>query len=717
MNKKVISFMLILAIVILTFAPIAEAASNRLLYRGSRGSDVKTLQQRLNNLGYNAGKADGIFGSRTYNAVKAFQRKHGLAVDGIVGRNTRNILFSGSTKPSRGETSNKTTSTPITSLLRRGSRGSQVTTLQKRLNQLGYNAGKADGIFGTRTYNAVKAFQRGKGLVADGIVGKNTINKLYPKSTSKPTPKPNPQPKPTEPQHKPPVNNVPITQTLRKGSRGSQVTTLQKRLNQLGYNAGKADGIFGTRTYNAVKAFQRGKGLAADGIVGKNTINKLYPPKDDSGLDDFVPFEVKAGSLKGKTVIIDAGHGGSDSGATRNGYKEKDFTFDMAKRLEGMLKKAGAEVIMTRSSDVARTLQYRGNVANIKILDEEIKRVSAEISELEKEMEAVNVKSRSLETTQNSLSNIEGNIQENEAELEKLNIELNELNAKIEMTEGKIKEEKETEIEIEIEEVEYIEKIDEEEIEESKQEELEKEKVKELEINEEELERLKTAVEEIQEKITTLTLENDEKIEGKKEIVQNITRLNSKESDSKDFETRLAKLKDELEELKNLKSNVSKYTGKDRLKPADKNLVNIFDRSKDYNNIIFISIHNNSTSANNQTSASGIRVYYRPTIVSDNQGQTEKVYYNGYNDNGRKLFAQMLNEEMQSKSVFSRKTTKLYNTNDLAVLREQNLVSALVEVGFMNNPNDLALLRRQQTREDIAAGMFNGIGKYFATVR
>ena len=202
MNKKTISIVLILTIVTLAFVPIASAASNRLLRRGSRGDDIRALQQRLNELGYNCGRADGIFGKQTDSAVRAFQRQNGLAVDGIVGKDTRAKLYS--QPPSRGDTDRKD-SAPITSTLRRGSRGSQVTTLQRRLNELGYNAGAADGIFGIRTYNAVIKFQRENGLAVDGIVGKNTINKLYatsgskpePKPTPAPTPKPEPEPKPT----------------------------------------------------------------------------------------------------------------------------------------------------------------------------------------------------------------------------------------------------------------------------------------------------------------------------------------------------------------------------------------------------------------------------------------------------------------------------------------------------------------------------------------
>ena len=59
------------------------------------------------------------------------------------------------------------------------------------------------------------------------------------------------------------------------GSRGSEVTQIQQRLQELGYDPGTADGIFGTRTQQAVIAFQRDYGLTADGIVGKNTLAAL----------------------------------------------------------------------------------------------------------------------------------------------------------------------------------------------------------------------------------------------------------------------------------------------------------------------------------------------------------------------------------------------------------------------------------------------------------
>ena len=64
---------------------------------------------------------------------------------------------------------------------------------------------------------------------------------------------------------------------LKIGSKGIYVQLLQSVLNRLGYGAGEVDGIFGVRTENAVKRFQRTVGLTVDGIVGKNTWNALMP--------------------------------------------------------------------------------------------------------------------------------------------------------------------------------------------------------------------------------------------------------------------------------------------------------------------------------------------------------------------------------------------------------------------------------------------------------
>ena len=72
--------------------------------------------------------------------------------------------------------------------------------------------------------------------------------------------------------------NIPrydLTRVLKKGDKGEDVSELQNRLNELGYNCGKADKIFGKKTEKAVKKFQKAKKITVDGIVGKNTAHAL----------------------------------------------------------------------------------------------------------------------------------------------------------------------------------------------------------------------------------------------------------------------------------------------------------------------------------------------------------------------------------------------------------------------------------------------------------
>lgn len=64
----------------------------RMLKKGSQGADVRDMQIMLNSLGYDCGTADGIFGNKTVEAVKAFQNAEGLTVDGIAGTQTLETL-------------------------------------------------------------------------------------------------------------------------------------------------------------------------------------------------------------------------------------------------------------------------------------------------------------------------------------------------------------------------------------------------------------------------------------------------------------------------------------------------------------------------------------------------------------------------------------------------------------------------------------------------
>lgn len=156
------------------YAPTAAVVPDMpMLYRGCTGDAVKTLQDKLNALGYNSGNVDGIFGAKTYAAVTAFQKANSLGVDGIVGKLTWGKLYGIS--PAMPVETTTVVGRPMVSY---GSRGDAVRKLQELLNALGYDCGSVDGIFGSKTKAAVLAFQKANGLGVDGIVGPLTWAKL-----------------------------------------------------------------------------------------------------------------------------------------------------------------------------------------------------------------------------------------------------------------------------------------------------------------------------------------------------------------------------------------------------------------------------------------------------------------------------------------------------------------------------------------------------------
>jgi len=257
---------------------------------GSSGTDVRRIQTYLNRIRQNfpliplISPVDGSFGTRTQDAVRVFQRTFNLTSDGVVGVGTWNKISQIYTAVTglaelNGEGERiGVGNTPPTTVLRQGSRGSDVLQLQFLLNYIAQfyptlSSVAQDSVFGANTASAVRSFQRLFGLTADGVVGPATWNKLYQvyltlQSGDSPSGG---------------TGNNPIPWPgvyLRQGSTGSNVSTLQRLLNnarntyaQLPFL--RVDGIFGANTNNAVRIFQRAAGLTVDGIVGPSTWNAL----------------------------------------------------------------------------------------------------------------------------------------------------------------------------------------------------------------------------------------------------------------------------------------------------------------------------------------------------------------------------------------------------------------------------------------------------------
>ena len=296
-------------------APVQAPNSSlppRPLRLGSGGDDVRTLQLRLNRISDNypaipkIAIPDGVFSFDTEEAVKTFQEIFGLTPDGIVGSatwykilflynavkrlnelNSEGIALSEVTKQYEGES-------------KLGDSGTAVRNIQYFLNYLAEFYSEIpqidiDGIFGEKTENAVKAFQRLFELPITGSVDLATYDTLYRTYLGF-------------------IENLPFKYfdgeiypypgiPLRLGSQSEVVRLLQEYLNYISqfYNqipSVTPTGYFGERTEEAVTALQRFLGIEPNGTVGAvtwNAITSLYN-------DLFIGNRLSEGQYPGYTI-------------------------------------------------------------------------------------------------------------------------------------------------------------------------------------------------------------------------------------------------------------------------------------------------------------------------------------------------------------------------------------------------------------------------------
>ena len=193
-NRMLLLALALVTVLVLTPDTRVDAAS---LKQGSRGTEVKQLQQNLVGLGYLEGTADGQYGAKTAAAVKKFQADFGLAADGRAGEATQTAVYNA------------------------------VVRLQVELRNAGFAPGTADGHFGSNTKKALQKYQSRFGLEQTGAANAATWAVMDANSLG-----------------------------LRGGASvqaGSQMKQMQQALIGLGYLEGTADGIDGPKTKEAVR--------------------------------------------------------------------------------------------------------------------------------------------------------------------------------------------------------------------------------------------------------------------------------------------------------------------------------------------------------------------------------------------------------------------------------------------------------------------------------
>jgi peptidoglycan hydrolase-like protein with peptidoglycan-binding domain len=229
--------------------------STKLLKSGSKGSEVKRVQEQLKKLGYYTSKPNSKFDSKTVSAVKAFQKGNELTVNGKADKATRELLNSG-----KGLSKKEAASV---STLKKGDRGEQVKKVQRQLKKLGYFDGNVAGNFQSQTQTAVKKFQKANSLTVNGKADKATRKLL---NSGKGL---------SLEEYKKQL----LTAPLEEGDKGEGVKKVQEQLKKLGYFDGSLGGNYGELTTAAVKGFQKANSLSVSGKADTETRKLLNSGK------------------------------------------------------------------------------------------------------------------------------------------------------------------------------------------------------------------------------------------------------------------------------------------------------------------------------------------------------------------------------------------------------------------------------------------------------
>jgi N-acetylmuramoyl-L-alanine amidase len=229
--------------------------------------------------------------------------------------------------------------------LRRGDRGLAVLEMRHRLRQLGLllsdeaSRGDAPDLFDEPCDHAVRSFQQQRGLRIDGVVDRETHRAL------------------DEARWR--LGDRILSFAVRHPYVGDDVAGLQHRLIDMGFDCGRADGVFGARTENALREFQRNVGLPSDGTCGPATFRALRQLARTvvggraNELREYERLHHGGPTMAGKLVVIDPGHGGRDRGSSNGLVDEAGIVDDIANRVEGRLTAAGAQAYRTRGGEGA----------------------------------------------------------------------------------------------------------------------------------------------------------------------------------------------------------------------------------------------------------------------------------------------------------------------------------------------------------------------------
>jgi len=214
-------------------------------------------------------------------------------------------------------------------VLRRGASGAAVAEVRARLAHLGLCDDAPGGVdpetiaFDDELDRAVRAFQQERGITVDGIVGPDTFRRLDEARWQ--------------------LGDRVLSYVPGHMMVGDDVTQLQRRLIELGFNPGRPDGIFGPDTDHALREFQAGVGVVADGTCGPETFRafdrliRTVIGGDAAELREHVHLNDLQTGVADKVIVIDPGS-----------TVDPDICHAIAVRVEGRLAALGTQALLTR---------------------------------------------------------------------------------------------------------------------------------------------------------------------------------------------------------------------------------------------------------------------------------------------------------------------------------------------------------------------------------
>ncbi|MDP3233622.1 MAG: peptidoglycan-binding protein [Myxococcales bacterium] len=273
---------------------------------GQKSDGIKTIERRLQTLGYDVGKVDGIYSRETAAAVKAFKADQPdiRNTSGAIAEHGRKVLRDEVRALAHDPQRRRLDPTKAQRILDtrtakaamavhangekglgEGSKGPAVENVQKHLRAAGYDPQHTNGVFDERTAGALKAFQRQSGLEPSGRVDAQTWKRLKTSFI---------------------LSSHAAAPAQARGEHSAEVKQSEKLLQKLGFNPGKVDGVFDARTEKAVKAFEKKHGLERDGEIGTNQLAQMKKLAAKAG-GIQVTNEMRRLVANGKSVALSMG--------------------------------------------------------------------------------------------------------------------------------------------------------------------------------------------------------------------------------------------------------------------------------------------------------------------------------------------------------------------------------------------------------------------------